>query len=129
MQPLLSIEQLSVRLPERADRQYALHDVSLTVAPNEILCVVGESGSGKSMTAAAIMGLLPSGVQAAAGSISFEGSDLLKLSGNEMRRIRGARIGMIFQEPMTALNPLQTIGDQIIGLTPRCRAGISGHGC
>jgi peptide/nickel transport system ATP-binding protein len=114
MQPLLSIEQLSVRLPERADRQYALHDVSLTVAPNEILCVVGESGSGKSMTAAAIMGLLPSGVQAAAGSISFEGSDLLKLSGHEMRRIRGARIGMIFQEPMTALNPLQTIGDQII---------------
>jgi peptide/nickel transport system ATP-binding protein len=114
MQPLLSIEKLSVRLPERADRQYALHDVSLTVAPNEILCIVGESGSGKSMTAAAIMGLLPSGVQPAAGSISFEGSDLLKLSDHEMRRIRGARIGMIFQEPMTALNPLETIGDQII---------------
>jgi peptide/nickel transport system ATP-binding protein len=111
---LLAIRDLSVRLPRGADRSHALIDVSLDLDPNEILCVVGESGSGKSLTAAAVMGLLPGPqVFTEAGSIVFEGRDLVTLSEAEMRRIRGARIGMIFQEPMTALNPLMPIGRQI----------------
>lgn len=111
--PLLSIEGLTVALPRGADRPHALEDVSLRLAPNEILCVVGESGSGKSLTAGAVMGLLPEGVRATAGRILFEGRDLLALSPAEMRKLRGARIGMVFQEPMTALNPLRSIGSQI----------------
>ncbi|RIX49759.1 MAG: ABC transporter ATP-binding protein [Rhodocyclales bacterium GT-UBC] len=109
----LSIDQLSVALPADADRPYALKQVSLHLNRNEILCVVGESGSGKSMTAGAIMGLLPDRVRAESGRIEFEGRNLLELNDAELRRIRGAKIGMIFQEPMTALNPLITIGDQI----------------
>lgn len=84
-----------------------------TYAIIEILCVVGESGSGKSMTASAIMGLLPERVQPTQGSITFEGRDLLQLTQEELRQWRGARIGMIFQDPMTALNPLHRVGDQI----------------
>ncbi|KAA9002450.1 ABC transporter ATP-binding protein [Affinibrenneria salicis] len=113
MNPLLSINNLSVALPEDADRPWALRHVSLELFPNEILCVVGESGSGKSMTASAIMGLLPERVRPKEGSIAFDGRDLLSLDENELRQIRGARIGMIFQEPMTALNPLHTVGDQV----------------
>ncbi len=113
MTSVLSIEGVSVALPQGAERPHALEDVSLTLTANEILCVVGESGSGKSMTASAIMGLLPDGVRAEAGAIFFEGQDLLELSQDALRAVRGAKIGMIFQEPMTALNPLKTIGDQI----------------
>lgn len=113
MKTVLSIDGLTVALPPGADRPHALEDVSLELNANEILCVVGESGSGKSMTAGAILGLLPEGVQATAGKILLEGENLLTLSDAELRKIRGARIGMIFQEPMTALNPLRTIGDQI----------------
>jgi peptide/nickel transport system ATP-binding protein len=110
---LLRIEGLTVALPKGADRPHALVDVSLSLSPNEILCIVGESGSGKSLTAGAIMGLLPEGVRAEAGRILFEGRDLLAVSQDELRKLRGARIGMIFQEPMTALNPLRSIGSQI----------------
>ncbi|MHA7683707.1 ABC transporter ATP-binding protein [Cupriavidus sp. PET2-C1] len=110
---LLSIDALSVALPAGADRPLALDGVCLALAPGEILCVVGESGSGKSMTAGAVLGLLPDGVRRSAGRILFEGRELTALSEADLRRIRGARIGMIFQEPMTALNPLRTIGDQI----------------
>ena len=113
MSALLAIDRLTVALPPGADRPLALDDVSLHLDADEILCLVGESGSGKSMTAGAILGLLPEGVRATAGAIMLEGIDLLALSDKEMRAIRGARIGMIFQEPMTALNPLRTIGDQI----------------
>jgi peptide/nickel transport system ATP-binding protein len=112
-QAILSIERLSVRLPPGADRLHALNDVSLAVASNEILCVVGESGSGKSMMANAILRLLPTGVAIDGGRMMFEGRDLAGLSVAEMRKVRGAGIAMIFQEPMTALNPLRTIGDQI----------------
>jgi peptide/nickel transport system ATP-binding protein len=111
--PLLAVEGLSVRLPKGADRTNALTDVSLSIAPNEILCIVGESGSGKSMLANAIMRLLPDNVAIENGRIVFEGRDLCTTPSAEMRRIRGAEIAMIFQEPMTALNPLRTIGDQI----------------
>lgn len=113
MSVLLSINNLSVALPPDADRPWALQDLSLELHYNEILCVVGESGSGKSMTASAIMGLLPERVRATQGRIDFEKRDLLRLSEAELRRWRGARIGMIFQDPMTALNPLQRVGDQI----------------
>ena len=110
---ILSLEHLGVRLPKGADRPHALSDVSLTIASNEILCVVGESGSGKSMMANAIMRLLPNDVTIDAGRLMFEGRDLCALDVAEMREVRGAGIAMIFQEPMTALNPLRTIGDQI----------------
>jgi ABC-type dipeptide/oligopeptide/nickel transport system ATPase subunit len=113
MTPILELDTVSVKLPEGADRSHAMSDVTLSVAANEILCVVGESGSGKSMTANAIMRLLPGGVAIDAGRILFEGRDLAAVSEAEMRKVRGAGIAMIFQEPMTALNPLRTIGDQI----------------
>jgi peptide/nickel transport system ATP-binding protein len=110
---ILSLEHLGVRLPKGADRPHALSDVSLSIEPDEILCVVGESGSGKSMMANAIMRLLPNEVTIDAGRVMFEGKDLASADVAEIRRVRGAGIAMIFQEPMTALNPLRTIGDQI----------------
>ena len=110
---ILTLDNLSVRLPKGADRTHALRDVSLSIASNEILCVVGESGSGKSMMANAIMRLLPNEVEIESGRMMFDGHDLCAANAAEMREIRGAGIAMIFQEPMTALNPLRTIGDQI----------------
>ncbi len=110
---ILSLDRLSVRLPKGADRSHALSEVSLSIASNEILCVVGESGSGKSMMANAIMRLLPNDVAIDGGRMMFEGRDLCAATPTEMRAVRGAGIAMIFQEPMTALNPLRTIGDQI----------------
>jgi peptide/nickel transport system ATP-binding protein len=110
---ILTLEKLSVRLPAGADRPHALSDVSLSIAANEILCVVGESGSGKSIMANAIMRLLPNEVSIDGGRAMFEGRDLAAATTAEMRNVRGAGIAMIFQEPMTALNPLRTIGDQI----------------
>jgi peptide/nickel transport system ATP-binding protein len=110
---ILTLEGLRVRLPPGADRPHALSGVSLAVAANEILCVVGESGSGKSVMANAIMRLLPNEVSIDGGRVMFEGRDLAAASAAEMRSVRGAGIAMIFQEPMTALNPLRTIGDQI----------------
>ena len=113
-QSLLKIEELSIKLPAGSDRELAVDRISLTLNKNEILCLVGESGSGKSMCANAIMGLLPQPhVRAVGGHITFEGRDLLQLSEPQLRELRGSRIGMIFQEPMTALNPLMRIGDQI----------------
>jgi peptide/nickel transport system ATP-binding protein len=112
--PVLDIRGLRIALPAGSDRSYALDGLDLTVKPGEILCMVGESGSGKSLTAGAVMRLLPEpGVHVAGGSIRFEGEDLLVKSETQMRAIRGNRISMIFQEPMTALNPQKTVGWQI----------------
>ncbi len=112
--PVLDIRGLTVRLPARADRENAIEDVSLKVQPHEILCVVGESGSGKSVTAHTVMGLLPpKQLVATAGQILLQGEDLLTKSPAAMRALRGARMSMIFQEPMTALNPVVNVGDQI----------------
>jgi len=111
--PLLSVEGLTIALPVGGDRTHAVEDVTLAVRAGDILCVVGESGSGKSMTAAAVMGLLPKGLPVTAGRIMFEGQDLLALDAEAYRRLRGARLGMVFQEPMTALNPLMRVGEQI----------------
>jgi len=111
---VLDVQGLTVRLPAGADRVNAVENVSFAVAPGEIVCVVGESGSGKSVTAHAIMGLLPPRQLAvAAGRVLLEGDDLLTKTPAEMRRIRGDRISMIFQEPMTALNPVMKVGDQV----------------
>src|SRR5437868_5113535 len=112
--PVLDVQGLTIRLPLGADRMNAVENVSFAVAPGEIVCVVGESGSGKSVTAHAILGRLPPAqLTATAGPVLLEGDDLLLKSPAEMRKIRGDRIAMIFQEPMTALNPVMKVGDQI----------------
>jgi peptide/nickel transport system ATP-binding protein len=112
--PVLSIEHLTVTLPEGQEKATVLDDVSLSVRVGETVCIVGESGSGKSMTARAVMGLLPPGAASPdKARVVFGNQNLLTASVAEMRQIRGARIGMIFQEPMTALNPLRRIGWQI----------------
>jgi peptide/nickel transport system ATP-binding protein len=111
---VLAIEGLTVALPPGADRPHAVEEVDLELRRDEILCVVGESGSGKSVMARSILRLLPEPrVRPVAGRILFEGGDLLEASPARMRQVRGGRIAMIFQEPMTALNPLMPIGRQI----------------
>ena len=112
--PVLDIRDLHVSLPPHADRPYAVAGLNLGIERDQVVCVVGESGSGKTLTGRAVMRLLPGPhVKATRGEIRFGGDDLLKVSEARMRQIRGDRIAMIFQEPMTALNPLMTIGDQI----------------
>jgi peptide/nickel transport system ATP-binding protein len=112
--PALALEGLTIALPKGADRRYAVEEVSLTVAPREIVCLVGESGSGKSVTAHAVMGLLPTGqLTPVAGRVLLEGEDLLAASEARLRALRCTRMSMIFQEPMTALNPVMRCGDQI----------------
>jgi peptide/nickel transport system ATP-binding protein len=112
--PVLDIQGLTVRLPAGADRRNAVENISFTVGANEIVCVVGESGSGKSVTAHTVMGLLPPGqLTPTAGHILLEGEDLMKKSPADLRRMRGDRMAMIFQEPMTALNPVMRVGEQI----------------
>ena len=111
---LLEIRNLHVCLPEGSERDHAVEAVDLDLAPNEILCIVGESGSGKSLTARAVMGLLPKPhVRVVDGTVEMDGEDLVGASDARLREIRGSAISMIFQEPMTALNPVMTIGDQI----------------
>jgi peptide/nickel transport system ATP-binding protein len=111
--PAVSIKNLRIALPKGAERPFAVDGVSLDLRPGKIVCVVGESGSGKSMCAHALMGLLPDTVSVTSGEILFEGRDLLKLDDDGWRDLRGRRLAMIFQEPMTALNPLMRIGDQM----------------
>ncbi|HEY0329670.1 MAG TPA: ABC transporter ATP-binding protein [Rhodopseudomonas sp.] len=110
---LLSIENLSVALPQGGDRGFAVEEVSLSVRRNEIVCLVGESGSGKSITAHAVLRLLPDNLAVAAGAIRFQGADLAAADEASMRGLRGGPISMIFQEPLSALNPLARVGDQI----------------
>jgi len=112
MSELLAVSDLRVRLDTASGPADALRGVGFTLAPGETLGLVGESGCGKSMTALAVMGLLPDGAQTS-GSIRFQGRELVGLADEAMCELRGNRIGMVFQEPMTALNPLHTIGRQI----------------
>ena len=113
MAPLLDIRNLTITFPSPAGtRLPAASDVSFSIAAGESLALVGESGSGKSVTALAIMGLLPEQAQVA-GEICFDDQALRELSSEQMRGLRGSRIAMIFQEPMTALNPVMRAGDQI----------------
>ncbi|OLP42314.1 ABC transporter ATP-binding protein [Rhizobium oryziradicis] len=111
--PVLSIENLTVRLPDGADRRNAVSNVTLTVNPGEIVCVVGESGSGKSVSSHAVMGLLPKELQVATGRILVNGENVVEKSPKELRAMRGTEMAMIFQEPMTALNPVIKVGEQI----------------
>jgi len=112
-QPLLSIRNLSIALPRGGDRPHAVRDISYDLHAGEILCIVGESGSGKSMSANAIMGLLPSYLKPESGQILFQGRDLLALDESALLGMRGKDMAMVFQEPLSALNPVMTVGDQI----------------
>lgn len=110
---LLDIQNLSVPLPPGADRPFAVQDLSLTLNKGEILCIVGETGSGKSLTAMAVMGLLPRNLPPATGQILFEGRDMLTIPARERRALSGSRLSMIFQEPIAVLNPVYRVGDQV----------------
>jgi peptide/nickel transport system ATP-binding protein len=113
-QPVLAIDNLTVSLPSGSDRQNAVTNLSLTVNPGEIVCVVGESGSGKSVTAQAVMGLLPKRqLTVTSGRILLQDEDTVAATPDRLRALRGTTMSMIFQEPMTALNPVMKVGDQI----------------
>ncbi|MEM7443130.1 MAG: ABC transporter ATP-binding protein [Pseudomonadota bacterium] len=111
--PILSIRDLSLRLPAWADRDLAIESLPLDLHPGEIVCLVGESGSGKSITARAVMGLLPREITIQSGTIDYRGDDLLTVPRARRREIAGSRISMVFQEPLAALNPVFTAGSQI----------------
>ena len=112
--PVLDVRDLKVAFGPARKRREVVHGVSFTVDRGEVLAIVGESGSGKSVTALSLMGLLPKGSgTVTGGSARFEGEDLISLAPDALRRIRGERIGMIFQEPMTSLNPVLSIGRQM----------------
>ena len=112
MTELLRIQDLTITLANDSNRRL-VNQVSFVIESGKTTCVVGESGSGKSLTALAVMGLLSKQLKQAAGSITFQGQQLTGLNNDQMRQIRGRKIGMIFQEPMTSLNPVLTIGYQI----------------
>ncbi|WP_119352987.1 ABC transporter ATP-binding protein [Azohydromonas sediminis] len=112
--PLLEVKHLRVEFPTRRGTLLALDDISFTIAPGEILGVVGESGAGKSLTGAAIIGLLEPPGRIAGGEIRLEGQRIDNLPHEQMRAIRGRRIGAIFQDPLTSLNPLYTVGRQLV---------------
>ena len=111
--PVLEVRNLSVALPKGADRVHAVEKVSFTVNPGEIVCLVGESGSGKSVIAFTVMGLLAKALKPTSGEILLEGENILAADESRLRELRCTRMSMIFQEPMTALNPVMTCGDQI----------------
>src|SRR5476651_1637762 len=111
--PVLEVRNLTVALPGGADRAHAVEKVSFTVNRGEIVCLVGESGSGKSVIAFTVMGLLAKALKPTSGEILLEGEDVLAASEARLRELRCTRMSMIFQEPMTALNPVMTCGDQI----------------
>ena len=113
MAQLLDIQELSVRFGTPEGALQAVDKISYGVSAGESVAVVGESGSGKSVSALAIMGLVPKPPGIVSGKVLFEGQDLMALNEEAMRNIRGARIGMVFQEPMTSLNPLLSIGTQL----------------
>ncbi|MBL4713891.1 MAG: ABC transporter ATP-binding protein [Alcanivorax sp.] len=111
--PLLSVENLSISFAHPGGETAITRDVSFTVAPGERVGVVGESGCGKTVTGLALLGLLPSATARVRGAIRFQGEDLSTLPASRMRRLRGSEISMIFQEPMSALDPVFTIGEQL----------------
>ncbi|MBM3520543.1 MAG: ABC transporter ATP-binding protein, partial [Alphaproteobacteria bacterium] len=123
--PVLQIEDLSLEFRTLAGPVHALRSVSLAVPKGEIVGIVGESGSGKSTLALVIMRLLAENARVRAGRVLFGDGDLLALSEEEMRAIRGNRIAMVFQDPMTSLNPVRSIGQQMCDIQHRDRAAIT----
>ncbi|BAI74562.1 peptide/nickel transport system ATP-binding protein (plasmid) [Azospirillum sp. B510] len=113
-EPVLSVDGLSIGFRTRRGQLPAVRDLSFSVGRGEMLAIVGESGCGKSLTALALLGLVPPPGRVTGGSVRLEGRDLLALDEAALRHLRGARISMIFQEPMTALNPVLTVGEQIM---------------
>jgi peptide/nickel transport system ATP-binding protein len=111
--PVLEVRNLAVSLPSGADRAHAVENVSFTVNPGEIVCLVGESGSGKSVIAFTVMGLLAKALKPTSGEILLQGENILTATEERLRELRCTRMSMIFQEPMTALNPVMTCGEQI----------------
>ncbi|WP_232825167.1 ABC transporter ATP-binding protein [Salinicola sp. RZ23] len=121
--PLLDVQDLRVDLPVEAGTLHAVRGIDLSVERGEMLCLVGESGCGKSMTSLALMGLLPRRAQLSAGRLDFAGESLTALSERRRGQLRGRRMAMIFQEPMTALNPAYTLGNQLCEAFLRHRLG------
>jgi oligopeptide/dipeptide ABC transporter ATP-binding protein len=119
--PLLQVEDLRVAFDTPRGRALAVDGVGFALAAGETLCIVGESGCGKSVTALSVMGLVPSPPATVTGRIRFEGGDLLGLSRRELADLRGDRLAMIFQEPMTSLNPAFTVGAQLAEVLVRHR--------
>ena len=113
-EPVLSVRNLRVEFPNRRGTLVAVNDISFDIARGEVLGVVGESGAGKSLTGSAIIGLLEPPGRIGAGEVRLDGARIDTLSPEAMRRIRGKRIGMVFQDPLTSLNPLNRIGEQLI---------------
>jgi len=111
--PILEVRDLSIALPSGSDRSTAVRNVSFSVGRGEIVCLVGESGSGKSVIAQSVMGLLPKTLPVTGGQILLQGEDITHAPLNRLRELRATTMSMIFQEPMTALNPVMTCGDQI----------------
>ena len=111
--PVLQVDNLSISLPPGGDRPSAVNNISFTVGHGEVVCLVGESGSGKSVIAHAAMGLLPKQLSITNGSIRLQGEDITSATAARLRELRATRLSMIFQEPMTALNPVMTCGKQI----------------
>ncbi len=109
----LSVRELTVSLPAAMDRSHAVQNISFDLVQGQILCIIGESGSGKSVTANAIMGLLPKSLRVTGGSIRLKGHELIGADPEALRDMRGRVVSMIFQDPLSALNPLMTVGDQI----------------
>jgi oligopeptide/dipeptide ABC transporter ATP-binding protein len=112
--PLLSVRHLTIAFPDQGRLNYAVQDLNYDVYPGEVLGIVGESGCGKSISSLAILGILPSNAKVISGSIVFEGKDLLRMSPEAKRQLRIKKLGMIFQNPMTSLNPYLNIGTQLI---------------
>ena len=112
-QPCLSVRGLRINLPSGADRAHAVNGISFDVGPGEVVCLLGESGSGKSVIAQAVMGLLPEALVPSGGVIELQGENLLNAKPARLRALRGSRMGMVFQEPMTALDPVMTCGAQV----------------
>lgn len=110
---LLSVEGLTIDLAGETPQQGLIEDVTFSVAQGKSLALIGESGCGKTLTAMSILGLLPPKLRVASGKIMFEGRDLARCTKRELQRLRGRSIGMVFQEPMSSLNPTMTVGDQI----------------
>jgi ABC-type dipeptide/oligopeptide/nickel transport system ATPase component len=124
--PILRVRNLTARLGNRREAVHAVRGISFDIYPGEAVGFVGESGCGKSVTARAIMRLAPEGTSVSlGGSVDFMGTDLLQLSEREMRNLRGRRIAMVFQDPMSSINPVMTVGSQIDDILRR-HTGLSG---